>query len=144
MSTGLPVFDTTVQETNLWLKAIEGRLPSCDRQRAYEALRAVLHVLRDRLPIEAVLGLSAQLPMLLRGVFLEGWRPGTGPTGVRDPQIFAEEVGQRLPPTFPSQLNETVEAVCAVMTEQLDAGEVAKLARHLPTRLRDFFPLQRV
>ena len=142
MSTGLPIFDTTVQETNLWLKAVERRLPSCGRQEAYAALRAVLHVLRDRLPTEAVLGLSAQLPMLLRGVFLEGWRPAAGPTGIRDPEVFAGEVAEHLAPTFPCQPNETVDAVFAVLTEQLDKGEVSKLAQYLPPRLRSFFPGQ--
>jgi len=68
MSTGLAVFDTSVQETNEWLRAIEQRLRPCERQQAYTALRAVLHVLRDRLPTDAVLGLSAQVPMLMRGL----------------------------------------------------------------------------
>ena len=63
MSTGLPVFDTTVQETNEWLRAVETRLPPCSRVEAYGATRAVLQGLRDRLPLALVLGLSAQLPM---------------------------------------------------------------------------------
>jgi uncharacterized protein (DUF2267 family) len=139
-SAGLAVFDTTVQETNLWLKGVEARLPPCSRQQAYDALRAVLHGLRDRLPIEAVLGLSAQLPMLLRGVFLEGWRPGAGPTDISDPQIFADAIGGHLPPAFPRQPNEVTEAVLAVAAEQLDPGEMAKLAHYLPARLRNVFP----
>ncbi|TAJ69832.1 MAG: DUF2267 domain-containing protein [Phenylobacterium sp.] len=142
MSTGLSAFDTTVQETNLWLKDVERRLPPCGRQEAYAALRAVLHVLRDRLPVDAVLGVSAQLPMLLRGVFLEGWRPAAGPTDIRDPQIFAGEVAERLGPTFPCLPNETAAAVFAVLAEQLDAGEVLKLEHYLPRRLRSFFPAQ--
>ena len=71
MTTGLAVFDTTVQETNAWLNQIEARLPPCGKQDAYQALRTVLQVLRDKLPQDAVLGLSAQLPMLMRGLFLE-------------------------------------------------------------------------
>lgn len=142
MSTGLPVFDTTVQETNLWLRDVESRLPPCNRQDAYAALRAVLHVLRDRLPMEAVLGLAAQLPMLLRGVFLEGWRPAAGPTSIRDPQVFAGEVAERLAPTFPCRPNDTVAAVFDVLSERLDGGEVTKLAQYLPPRLRGFFPRQ--
>lgn len=142
MSTGLPVFDTTVQETNLWLKDVESRLPPCDRQEAYAALRAVLHVLRDRLPTEAVLGLSAQLPMLLRGVFLEGWRPAAGPTAIRDPKVFAGEVVEHLAPTFPCLPKDTVAAVFAVLAQQLDPGEVSKLGQYLPPRLRGLFPRQ--
>jgi uncharacterized protein (DUF2267 family) len=136
MSTGLAVFDTTVQETNEWLKAVEARLPPCSRHEAYGALRAVIHVLRDRLPIEAVMGMSAQLPLLLRGVFLEGWRPKERPSAVRDPQGFADLVKPHLPPGFPRQPNEAVEAVFAVLTARLDSGEVRKLAEYLPSPLR--------
>jgi uncharacterized protein (DUF2267 family) len=136
MSTGLPVFDTTVQETNEWLRAIEAQLRPCSRQQAYGALRAVVHVLRDRLPLEATAGLSAQLPILLRGVFFEGWRPGDGQSDVRSLQEFADLVNAELPPGFPRQANEAVEAVFAVIRSRLDQGEVRKLADHLPSPLR--------
>ena len=84
------IFDSSLQTANLWLKAVEDRLLCEDRHAAYEALRAVLHVLRDRLPLEAVLGLSAQSPMLIRGLLLEGWRPQDGPSNIRDADAFGE------------------------------------------------------
>jgi uncharacterized protein (DUF2267 family) len=142
MSTGLAVFDTTIQQSNEWLGRIEQRLRPCDRQQAYAALRAVLQTLRDRLPMEAVLGLSAQLPLLLRGVFLEGWRPTDGPSDLRDPEAFGEAVASHFPPAFPRQGTETAEAVFAVMGDRLDPGETAKLVRHLPIPLRALFPLE--
>lgn len=74
MSVGLAVFDTTIQDTNLWLKAVSTRLADCERQDAYAALRAVLHALRDRLPAQSAVNFAAQLPLLLRGVYFEGWR----------------------------------------------------------------------
>ena len=49
MSTGLPVFDTTVQESNLWLKDAMEHLHTEDRHLAYLALRGTLHALRDRI-----------------------------------------------------------------------------------------------
>jgi uncharacterized protein (DUF2267 family) len=139
MSTGLAVFDTTVQESNTWLKMVETRLKPCDRQQAYGAFRAVVHVLRDRLPMDAVLGLSAQLPMLLRGVFLEGWKPSDGPTSVRDPQVFADQVKDRLPPGFPREATGAINAVFSVMIIQLDEGEVKKVIAHLPEPLRGYW-----
>jgi uncharacterized protein (DUF2267 family) len=140
MSTGLAVFDTTVQETNEWLKMVEARLPPCDRQQSYVALRAVLHVLRDRLPMEAVLGLSAQLPMLLRGLFLEGWRPVDGPSRIRDPQAFAQEVADRFPSSFQHEATGAIDAVFGVIAARLDPHEVGKIVRHLPAALRPFWP----
>ena len=140
MSTGLPVFDTTIQETNEWLVAIESRLPPCDRQQAYAALRATLHLLRDRLPTDAVLGLSAQLPMLMRGLFLEGWRPSAGPTRIRDPEEFVAAVGALLPPSFPREPNAVLETVTAILCERVNEGEARKLIQHIPTSLRAFWP----
>lgn len=136
MTTGLAVFDTTVQQSNEWLKGVGARLKPCDRRQAYEALRAVLHVLRDRLPLDGVLGLSAQLPLLLRGVFLEGWRPGNGPTDIRQPLTFAEAVERLLPPAFPREGLGATKAVFEVMAEHLDAGETEKLIAYLPAPLR--------
>lgn len=143
MTTGLPVFDTTVQESNEWLIAVQGRLPPCGRQAAYGALRAVLHALRDRLPAETVLGLSAQLPMLLRGLYLEGWRLADGPPRARNLQAFADQVAEKLPPAFPRQPDEAVEAVFAVMGARLDPDETRKIVRQLPTGLRSAWPCER-
>lgn len=134
MTTGLAVFDTTVQETNGWLNLVEARLPPCGKQDAYQALRTVLHVLRDRLPEEGVLGLSAQLPMLMRGFFLEGWRPGA-PLKIHGLAEFAEQVETRLPDRFPRTAQDVVPVVFGVLREQLDAGETRKLARLLPRDL---------
>ncbi len=66
-STGLEVFDKTIQTTNSWLNEI-GEDLGPDRQRCYNALRAVLFALRDRLTVEEAADLSAQLPMLIRGI----------------------------------------------------------------------------
>jgi uncharacterized protein (DUF2267 family) len=140
MSTGLAVFDTTVQETNEWLRAVEQRLRPCERQQAYAALRAVLHVLRDRLPTDAVLGLSAQVPMLMRGLLLEGWRPASGPSSIRDPQRFMEAVADLLPSAFPREPNAVLEAVLAVLCQRVNEDEARKLIEHMPIPLRGFWP----
>ena len=50
-STGLEVFDETLHKTNVWLKEI-AQVLGPDRHRAYHALRAVLHCLRDRLTVD--------------------------------------------------------------------------------------------
>lgn len=137
---GPHTFDSTLQTANTWLREIDDRLLCEDRQTAYEALRAVLHVLRDRLPLEAVLGLSAQTPMLIRGLLLEGWRPQDGPSALRDPRAFGDAVADRLPPSFPASGLEAAEAVFGVLGERLDAGEVRKIVAHLPEPLRALWP----
>ena len=140
MSTGLAVFDTTLQETNEWLRLVEERLQGCERQQSYLALRAVLHVLRDRLPEHAVLGLSAQVPMLVRGILLEGWRPGGGPSGIRNPDEFADAVAESFPPSFPREPQAALKAVLEVISLRITEGEVRKIIGCLPEPLRIFWP----
>jgi hypothetical protein len=77
MNTGVDVFDTTFQETNRWLKELMERLGTYDRHHAYSILRAVLHALRDRIGPANAVHLGAQLPMLIRGLYYEGWHMGT-------------------------------------------------------------------
>ena len=57
-------FETTLQTTHIWLDEIMQDLGWDDRHKAYHALRAVLHTLRNRLPADEVAHLAAQLPML--------------------------------------------------------------------------------
>lgn len=67
-------FDRAVQTANVWLKDIEqaGRLRS--RFQAYAVLRSVLHALRDCLPPAEAVKFSAQMPMMIKGVFYDGWK----------------------------------------------------------------------
>ena len=133
-------FDSAVQTANLWLREVDDRLLSEDRQVAWEAMRAVLHVLRDRLPLEAVLGLSAQTPLLIRGLLLEGWRPQDGPSGLHDPAAFGDAVTDRLPRSFPFSARDAVEAVLGMLGARLDPGEVRKVLACLPEPLRPLWP----
>ncbi|MGZ3357160.1 MAG: DUF2267 domain-containing protein, partial [Isosphaeraceae bacterium] len=56
--------EITIHTTNLWLENLMEELGWQDRDQAYQALRVVLHALRDRLPEEALAALAAQLPLL--------------------------------------------------------------------------------
>lgn len=72
--TGLEAFDATLHKTHVWLRDIMEDLRLADRQKAYLARRGALHGLRDRLTLEEAVHLGAQLPLLVRGIYFEGWR----------------------------------------------------------------------
>lgn len=140
MSTGLDTFDTTVQETNLWLKAIMERLDSEDRHHAYSSLRAVLHALRDRIGAESAAHLGAQLPMLLRGLYYEGWDPTDKPTKERHAEEFLAHVAQELPRAEEGEVEQGVLAVLDVLSKHVDRGAAVKIAAMFPQDVRKFWP----
>jgi uncharacterized protein (DUF2267 family) len=139
-TTGLPVFDTTVQETNLWLKAIMDGLHTDDRHLAYLCLRATLHTLRDRLGPENAVHLAAQLPMLVRGLYYEGWHMAGTPTKERTRAAFFEHLRNELPSGSAIDPNMAARSVFAVLAEKLDRGEVDKVLDRLPPELKELWP----
>src|SRR6202047_2950090 len=91
-ATGLEVFDKTVHTTNAWLKEIM-EATGLDRRRAYRALAAVLHALRDRLTVDEVAQLGAQLPILVRGLYYDQWHHSAGkPDRLRHKEEFLAAV----------------------------------------------------
>lgn len=138
--TGLDVFDTTLQETNHWLKIVMDELGTGNRRIAFNALRAALHALRDRIGLENAVHLGAQLPMLLRGAFYEGWRPAAGPTRDRELADFVDHVAAQLPRDGRINPAEAARASFVAMELCLDRGEVQKLRGLLPHEVLNLFP----
>lgn len=140
MSTGLDTFDKTVQESNLWLKDVMERLDTRDRHHAYSTLRAVLHALRDRIGAESAAHLGAQLPMLLRGLFYEGWDPTGKPTKERHEVAFLAHIANELPRAEEGDVEQGVTAVLDVLSKHVDRASAVKLAGMFPKELRKFWP----
>lgn len=139
-ATGLEVFDKTLQTTNTWLKEI-GEQIGPDRQRCYQALRAVLFSLRDRLTPDEAAQLAAQLPMLVRGIYYEGYRPAGKPERIRSRDEFLQKIGEHLEQTRPLGADEAARAVFKVLDHYLDPGEMADVKQSLPQEIRTLFPV---
>jgi uncharacterized protein (DUF2267 family) len=137
--TGLSEFDSAVQKTNVWLKDLMELTGWEDRHRAYYALRTVLHALRDHLPIEAAVALGAQLPMLVRGFYYDGWRPTGKPIKARKRESFLQDVTESFgDPCIDSE--DVVRAVMQVMNGHLSAGQIEGVKHCLPAELRALWP----
>ncbi len=139
-ATGLNVFDMTIQETNHWLRIVMDELKTDNRRLAFAALRGVLHTLRDRIGVANAVHLGAQLPMLLRGAYYEGWRPSETPSRERHIEDFLDHVGAELPRKLQLSPAEAVRASFAALAECLDRGEVDKLGGILPAEFRLLWP----
>jgi uncharacterized protein (DUF2267 family) len=139
-NTGLEIFDTTLQETHRWLKIMMEALATEDRHVAFAALRAGLHALRDRIgPVNAV-HLGAQLPMLLRGAYYEGWRPGAEASRERHVEEFLNHVGANLPRNSAVGAEAAARATFSAIAGCLDTGEVQKVLKLLPREMGQLWP----
>jgi uncharacterized protein (DUF2267 family) len=138
-STGVDVFDTTLQKTSVWLNGVMEEMGWEDRHRAYSVLRAVLHALRDRLIVDEAVNLGAQLPMLIRGFYYEGWRPEGRPFKYRHKEEFFAQVAKTLPGMEQAELERAVRAVFKVLSSQVTGGEIAQVRDQLPAEVREFW-----
>lgn len=138
-TTGLEVFDRSIHATNAWLADLAQALGP-DRQRAYHALRAVLHALRDRLTVEEAAHLGAQLPTMIRGIYYEGWRPAQVPAKVRSKKAFLERVGQELTGIGPMNPEDAASAVFGVLEKHVTQGELDDVRHMLPEPVRELWP----
>jgi len=137
--TSLAAFDSTLQTTNIWLNDVLERLGWQDHHRAYHALRAVFHALRDRLPVEQAAALAAQLPMLVRGFYYEGWHPHGKPVKERHKEDFLAHVAEASRADPDVDPERVVRAVFRVLSKHVRGGEVESVKRSLPTEIRSLW-----
>lgn len=128
-----------VQQTQGWLKELREKGEFADGNAALSVLRAVLHQLRDRLTPEEAVDLAAQLPLIVRGVYFEGWRPGRTPEKVRSKQAFLKGVASKLRP-HPTAPEAAVRHVFALLAHHCDPGEIADVIAQFPAELEDLWP----
>ena len=139
-NTGLRVFDHTIHLSDTWLKELMTLLGWTDRQSAYAALRAVLHALRDRMSVDEAAQLGAQLPMLLRGVYYEGWHPAGKPRKERHKAQFLDHVRQEMRRDGDIDPEPAVEAVFELLANRVSTGEIDDIKGLLPAELRALWP----
>ncbi len=138
-ATGLEVFDKTLHTTNTWLDQIMADLGP-DRKIAWHALGAVLHALRDRVPIGLAVHLGAQLPLLVRGLYYDQWRPKEEPARFRSADEFLAYVQEGLKGIRPVNAADAAQAVLRVINDYVDPNEVAKVRNSLPDPIRKLWP----
>lgn len=133
----LEVLETTLHKTHEWLGAISDR-SHLDTHESYQALRAVLQTLRDRLPADEAAHLAAQLPLLIRGIFFEGWRPSVVPME-SDLGEFLEGVSEKMVTPRPIDPLLLTQQVLGVMDGFLGEGELEKIRGLFSKKLQVIF-----
>jgi uncharacterized protein (DUF2267 family) len=130
-TTSVEAFNHTMEKSHEWLTELcwEGRFESVEQ--AYSSLRAVLHSLRDRLTVDEAVHLAAEMPMLIRGMYYEGWRPAQAPNRDRTVEQFCASIeeglkGGRIEPEWAAR------AVFHLLDRKISAGELRDVTHMLP------------
>lgn len=132
----LKPFEATLHKTDEWMGELIEELGPDDPQKAYRSLRATLHALRDRLMPGEVADLSAQMPMLIRGLFLEGWRPTGKPEGGSTRAEFLEAVNGQLQVPADVSAEDSARAVFRLLNRRISCGEIDDVRSMLPEAIR--------
>lgn len=137
----LTVFDNTTKKTYEWLKDINEEMHWDDRHKAYLALRGCLHALRDRLTVEEAADLGAQLPMLIRGLYYEGWHPAGKPAKeLRQKEDFLNLIQKEFTNEPELDPEPVVKAVFRVMAKRVTEGEIQDIKNLMPKELVSLWP----
>lgn len=140
--TATELFAETIQKTGRWIDDLMTEAGTSDPRQAYSVLRAVLHVLRDRLSVDEAVNLGAQLPVLVRGFYYDGWRPEGRPVKYRHKTEFLNRVAEAYPGLPVIEQESAVKAVFRVLSRHVTAGEIRHVRDQLPAEVRDLWELR--
>jgi uncharacterized protein (DUF2267 family) len=130
--------DNSIDLTNTWFRDILDQLNWQSKESAYQVLRGTLPALRDRLPAEEAVDLAAQLPLLVKGMYYDGWT-------LRKPEKFKkQEFARRVHEQFgfDDSINpaEVIRAFLRVMCRHTGDGELRDVRSNMPKDIQEWFP----
>ena len=136
----VPVFESTLQTTHKWLRELELLASLRDESEAYSVLRVVFHALRDRLTPDEAVNLAAELPMLIRGFYYEGWKPSATPTKLRTLGDFLRDMPPLPSPDETFDAEKAVRSVFLLLDHRISEGEIDDIRHMLPEEVRSLWP----
>jgi uncharacterized protein (DUF2267 family) len=136
---GLKMIDEAVADMNRWINELDARIGWADKPRAYRLLRAVLHQVRDHLSPDEAAQLGAQLPMLVRGVYYDGWNPSKTPVKERSRAGFVERVQESFRTDPMDDAEQAIRAVFWLLDRHVSEGEMEHVRQTFNARVRVLF-----
>lgn len=134
------VFASTTHKSQLWINEMQKELKWLNGDSLYHLLRAVLQSLRDQMSVHEAAHFSAQLPLILRGTFYDGWNPHAEPLSGVTKDDFLEAVKGRLSHTgMPKfELEDGVLTTLNIIKKHISVGEMDDLVSQVEPSLKTF------
>jgi uncharacterized protein (DUF2267 family) len=138
-------FERYALEANKFLKEVAQELGNPDdTDHAYRVLKSVFHTLREVLTPEESLHLIAQLPLTIKGVYVDGWRMRTNKK-IRSMDEFLECLREHSSPTSARDFgnDETAKhhakCVFTVLKKHVATGEIQHMMDQFPMELAELW-----
>ncbi|MGZ3416331.1 MAG: DUF2267 domain-containing protein [Polyangiales bacterium] len=133
----MSVLEQPTVKAKEWIDEIADEI-AVDEQTAWSCLRAGLHALRDRLPVDEAAHLAAQLPLIVRGLYFDGWRPAQVPVKMKTREDLMRRVthelhGADIAPEM------ALRAVFHALDRHITHGQVATVQHTLPRDLQELW-----
>ncbi|MER2996460.1 DUF2267 domain-containing protein [Pontibacter populi] len=77
-------FEDNKKDATVLLQAVAEELQTDDMNKAGRIFRAVLHAIRDRLPVNEAIHFSSQLPIIWKGIYFDQYDTEKVPVKIRD------------------------------------------------------------
>ena len=138
---GLQVIDHTVQLTHEWIKELVERLDWTSPKDALRLMRVTLAAVRDHLGHDESAQLAAQLPLLIRGMYYEGWRPSETPVKQRDRASFVMRIEGEVGEVLDYRGPEDISTVFKLLNARISRGEIDDVRSRLPDAIRSMWPV---
>ena len=138
-STGIDGLESTIHKTNEWLNDIMEEEGWTDKNKAYLALRSTLHALRDRLVVNEAIDLGAQLPLLIRGIYYEGYTTSGKPDRSQKKGDFFSLIRRDLERTPHIDAEEAARGVFSVLRKKVSKGEINDIQSMLPKEVQELW-----
>jgi len=137
---GLEIIDQSTHLAHEWINELAGRLDWSSKRSALRFMRVILHRIRDHLLVNEAAQLSAQLPVMIRGFFFEGWVPKNTPIKERNAEDFIAFVEDQMGDTAEYRGRMDIKCVFELINARISRGEVEDVRASLPQDLRDLWP----
>lgn len=139
-------FEKYAHEGNSFIKELAGNLGHPEETaRTGIILRAVLHALRGKLSIGESLDLVSQLPMFLKGIYVDNWEYSDKPSDIKTIEEFKDEV-KRLQDFYGEQqfnwemsTEDIIRTVLSSLGKYISGGEIEDIVTQMPRGLKKLF-----
>lgn len=142
------LFEKYAAKGNEWINKI-AQLGEMPEDQAGRILKATLHALRNRLTIEESFHLLSQLPMALKGVYVDGWRVPQRFERIRHLHEFLDDIRSIEGATAAYDLGndqkakERVGIVFQILHEHISEGEMENILGQFSEEIRHFIQIQK-